>query len=269
MSPVHQVPAHLPPLLRIAVEAAWAAGDVLARQYGRLRDSEELSRLARTSEMAVVERIRKYHSFHRVCGRELGLGEEGGGDDNLWLVDGLDGAGNFFWQLPFFSVSLAFMHKGLFKCAVVFSPMQTETFLCSSQGFAFLDDSRIGVARVEGLRDSLFLSGGSDSDLQCAAALRREGAQLRVPGCSSLGLCWLAAGRAAGFFGSRIHACSLAAGRLIASRAGAKEMLTAENFSPGSQEGEERQAEVSIIAAPPRTIDLLQQALAEANRSRQ
>ena len=242
--PLHQIPAHLPPLLRVAVEAAWAAGDFIARQYGRLKGSEELSRLAQASEMAVIERIRKYHSSHNFYGRNLGLGEEGGDQENLWLIDGLDGVGNFLWQLPFFSVSLAFMHQGLFKCAVVFSPLQPETFLCSSQGFALLDDGRIGVAKVDGLKDSLILSGGNGFDLQCAAALRHEGAQVRVLDCPSLSLCWLAAGRAAGFFGSHIHACSLAAGRLIAARAGAKELLTSENFMPTGQEEEDQQAEV-------------------------
>ena len=265
--PLHQVPAHLPPLLRIAVEATWAAGDFIARQYGRVRGGEELSRLAQASEETAVERIRKYHASHSFCGRRLGWRAEGGDDESLWLIDGLDGASNFRQQLPFFSISLAFMHQGLFKCAVVFSPMQPETFLCSSQGFAFLDDNRISVAGVEGLEGSLVLSGGAELDLQCASALRREGMQVRVLGCPSLSLCWLAAGRAAGFFGSHIHACSLAAGRLIASRAGSRELLTAENFVSSGGEGEDQQAEVSIVAAPPRIIDLLQNALVgEANK---
>ena len=262
--PLHQVPAHLPPLLRVAVEAAWAAGDLLARQYGRLRNSEELSRLALASEAEVVKRIRKYHDDHRFYGRMLGLVEEGR-DDDLWLVDGLDGADNFLWQLPVFSVSLAFMRRGQFKCAVVFSPMQPETFLCSSQEFSLLNDSRIGVARFGGLKESLILSGGRDSDLRCAAALRQEGAQVRVPGCPSLSLCWLAAGRSVGFFGSRIHACSLAAGRLIAARAGAGELLTEENFMPRGQEDESLQEKVSLVSAPPAAIDLLQSTLAKAN----
>ena len=267
--PLHQVPAHLPPLLRVAVEAAWAAGDFLARQYGRLKSDEEVSRLAQASEMTLVERIRKYHSYHSFYGRKLGLGEEEGDNEDLWLIDGLDGASNFLWQQPFFSVSLAFMHKGQFKCGVVFSPMKPETFLCSSQGFAHLDDSRLNVANADGLKDSLILSGSNGFDLQSAAALRQGGAEVRVLDCPSLGLCWLAAGRAAGFFGSNIHACSLAAGRLIAARAGARELLTAENFMPSNQEDEDQQAEVSIVAAPPRTIDLLRDALVEANTSRQ
>jgi myo-inositol-1(or 4)-monophosphatase len=102
-------------VMRILPEAA-ASKDV--RHKGPL---DLVTRADHEAERLIAERIRARYPHHGV------LAEEGtvATGDARWLVDPVDGTGNFAHGFPQFAVSIAFEERGAVQCGVVAVPPST------------------------------------------------------------------------------------------------------------------------------------------------
>lgn len=124
----------LPPeseLLRVAVEAARAGGDVTLEHFGgrlepqRKSDGSPVTVADRESEAAIREVIRARYPEHAI------LGEEGGaepGDPRVrWIVDPIDGTESFVHGVPLYTVLVAVEAEGRAVVGVVHAPALAET----------------------------------------------------------------------------------------------------------------------------------------------
>ena len=152
-----------------------------------------------------------------------------------WLIDPIDGTVNYLYGIPEYSVSVAAVlgdPRGEFRplAGVVFQPDHDELFWATADGPA--------MASVRGVQRELRADPATELGLSLVATgfgyrpeLRAVQAQIltrllpqirdiRRQGSAALELCYVAAGRQDAYYESGLNAWDLAAGWLIAERAG-------------------------------------------------
>jgi myo-inositol-1(or 4)-monophosphatase len=182
------------------------------------------------SERAIAATIRSAFPDHAVVGEESGRSGGAPGQAGLtWYVDPLDGTVNFAHGFPHFAVTAALVDAGGPLVGAVLDPLRGELFTASRGAGAALDGEPITVSGALRLAEALVIgsmAGGSADDPEHQVALQtavwRAGRAVRVTEAAALDLCWVAAGRADGFWESQLEPWDMAAGGLIVSEAGGR-----------------------------------------------
>jgi myo-inositol-1(or 4)-monophosphatase len=172
------------------------------------------------------------------CPDDAFLGEEGPDDeplpvnaDNLWIVDPIDGATNFFRSVPTFAISIGFRDANGFRVGVVFDPSRDELFSARFANGARLNGERI-YAHIPGEGEDAYeqsligtdLGGGTEERVKGLRAATHVGNRmlgLLMLGSPALGLCYVAAGRTHAYFHLGLHLWDVAAASVILQEAGA------------------------------------------------
>lgn len=143
-------------------------------------------------------------------------------EQGLWILDPLDGTGNFAVGIPFFSISLALVVGGRVEMAVVHHPTTGECFTAERGAGAWLGDERLGegfqpdLGHASALVDFKRLPTGLAAALATHPPYRSQ----RSFGSVALDWCWVAAGRCHLYVHGGQKVWDLAAGSLILSEAG-------------------------------------------------
>ena len=176
------------------------------------------------AEKAIVETLLEAYPDHAI------LAEEGGAQgqsDYLWIIDPLDGTTNFLHGFPQFAVSIGLQIKGVLNLAVIYDPTRNELFTATRGNGAHLNDRRLRVSKQTRLQESLIGTGFPyrdftylDDYLKMFRELLPKTAGLRRPGCASLDLAYVAAGRYDGFWEAGLKPWDIAAGVLLIQEAG-------------------------------------------------
>lgn len=218
-------------LLAIAQEAAQAAARELRARFGRhvggVRAKSGPTDLVSDADLAAEAAIRSVLA-HRRAGDAF-LGEEGGasGDGELrWVVDPLDGTINFLFGIPVFAVSVACEDAAGTVAGVVLDPSRDECFAATRSGRATLNGEPIRAPERDDLATAMVATGFSyDADVRARQAQVLTGVLPRVrdirrAGAAAIDLAWCACGRYDAFYERGLHVWDVAAGCLIATRAG-------------------------------------------------
>ena len=179
----------------------------------------------RIVDQLIIEEITKTYPTHSLLTEESGYYE--GDPDWLWIVDSLDGTGNFANGNPFFSVCLAFMHQGTLSLGTVYAPAINEFYLAERGGGAYLNQTRITVSTIRTLKKSyLYYCEGGDINRKRTGtllnALYPGVTDIRKLGSAGLETAWVAAGRGEAYCTTKIDPWDVAAGVLLVSEAGGK-----------------------------------------------
>jgi myo-inositol-1(or 4)-monophosphatase len=219
-------------LLAVAQEAAGVAAAELRSRYGRrhsgVRSKSGPTDLVSDADLAAESAIRSVLERQRP-GDSI-LGEEGGatGDGSLrWLVDPLDGTINYLYGIPAFAVSIACEDASGTLAGVVLDPLRDECFAATRSGAPTLNGDALPAFDPP---DSLGLAMVATGFAYDPAIRARQAAvvarvlphvrDIRRVGAAALDLAWSACGRFDAFYERSLNAWDLAAGALIASRAG-------------------------------------------------
>jgi myo-inositol-1(or 4)-monophosphatase len=220
----------LPPY-RVALDAARAAGRLIREQFGQAQavelkgERDLVTAVDRAAEALIVERIRAAFPDHAVLAEE-GTGRGRGGATHCWFIDPLDGTTNYAHGYPFCAVSIAYAVAGIVQVGVVYDPLHEELFTAAAGTGAYLNGQRLRVSTTPRLQHSLLISGFPYDRADMPRALRLWTAllplsqALRRDGAAALDLCYVAAGRADGFWERHLQPWDLAAGALIVREAG-------------------------------------------------
>jgi myo-inositol-1(or 4)-monophosphatase len=218
-------------LLAVAHEAAQAGGVELLSRFGGpqqgVRAKSSPTDLVSDADLAAESAIRDVLARRRPG--DAILAEEGGatGEGALrWIVDPLDGTINFLFGIPVFSVSIACEDSAGVLAGVVFDPIREECFEATRSGDAMLNGSAIRTPARSRLDQALVATG-----FAYEAALRARQAtvvarvlprvrDIRRLGSAALDLSWAALGRYDAYYERGLKRWDLAAGALIAERAG-------------------------------------------------
>ena len=245
-------------LLAVAQEAAAAAAAELLARFGErahgVRAKTTPTDLVSDADVAAESAVRRVLAERRpgdaIVGEEGGATGEG---DRRWIVDPLDGTINFLFGIPAFAVSIACENAAGTLAGVVLDPIRNECFAATRSTPPTVNGEPISSSGREDLATAMIATGFAYD-----AAVRARQAEvvtrvlprvrdIRRFGAAALDLSWSACGRFDAYYERGLHAWDLAAGSLIASRAGLEvRVLDATAEDPAG-----------VVVAPPALIEEL------------
>ena len=145
----------------------------------------------------------------------------------VWVLDPIDGTTNLIHDFKMSAVSLGLVDNGVPVLGIVYNPFTDELFSARRGEGAYLNGAPICVTSASKLSDSLVLVGTSpyrkdlaDVNFDIIKRLYVASEDIRRCGAASLDLCYLACGRAEGFFERNLKPWDYAAGIAILREAG-------------------------------------------------
>jgi myo-inositol-1(or 4)-monophosphatase len=149
--------------------------------------------------------------------------------DLQWIIDPLDGTTNFVHGIPFYSVSVALVSKGIPVLGVVYEINRDECFYAIQDGKAYCNDNEIRVSESNSLSESVITTGYPHRNfnhlpnyMDALSALMPQTQGMRRLGSAAADLAYVACGRVSCFFESNLNSYDVAAGGLIVLRAGGR-----------------------------------------------
>ncbi len=217
-----------------AIEAALRAGEVQQARYGQVIEVERkgtpidlVTEVDKECERIVLETLRGRFPGHDYVTEETALARTGA--RQVWFVDPLDGTLNFAHAYPCFCVSIALAVDGEVVVGVVFDPLRGDLFTAERGAGSFHNGRRMHVSSSEELITSLLITGFAyDIHDDTAFKLRRfvhmmgRARAVRRDGSAAIDLCYVAAGRADGFWEDRLQPWDMHAGNLMIEEAGGR-----------------------------------------------
>lgn len=246
-------------LLAVARDAAEAAATELRPRFGErargVRSKSSPTDLVSDADLAAESAIRSVLAARRPD--DAILAEEGGATDGgevRWVVDPLDGTINYLFGIPAFAVSIACEDGSGPLAGVVLDPSRDECFAATRSGEPTLNgEPMAGDRRAESLDVAMVATGfGYNPVIRAQQAdvlvrLLPRVRDIRRVGAAALDLCWCACGRFDAYYERGLNPWDVAAGGLIASRAG----LVVRDLAANGDEP------AGIVAAPEALIDEL------------
>lgn len=221
--------------LDVAIEAARRGGEIHKKYFQsglKIKTksaSFDLLTVADTeAEKAIVSLIKKHYPKHNFLAEEYHY--EKTPSDYTWIIDPLDGTNNFACGLAIFCASVALAYKGRVLAGAIYDVIRDELFYAEKGKGAFLNGKRIGVNAARSLKESMLITGfyysrGLDM-VETLNTIKRFFFKrilgLRRFGAAALDLCYVACGRAAGFWEFQLSPWDFAAGKLIVEEAGGR-----------------------------------------------
>ncbi len=163
------------PMLNTAVKAARRGASVINRasfDIDRLKVTEKqqndfVTEVDRAAEQAIIEVLQTAYPDHAILAEESGpsanLHDE---NENVWIIDPLDGTTNFIHGFPQYCVSIALQQRGQITQAVVYDPTRNDLFTATKGAGAYLNEKRIRVGKRDKMADALIGTGFPYRDMQ-------------------------------------------------------------------------------------------------------
>ncbi len=222
-----------PRCLDVAIEAAKTAGDILLQWRDRFTVTEKTRRDVVTeadleSQQAIESLIAQHFPSHGMLGEE-GLSRTGADANWRWIIDPLDGTGNYVHGVPYFAVSIAVEFEGELAVAVVLDPSHDELFTAVRDHGASCNGQPITVSsdRITDLDAALVTAslpvGVTEPNPPAIDRFLRvlcHAQHTQRTGSAALNLAYVAAGRLDGFFSTTLKPWDMAAGALLVTEAG-------------------------------------------------
>lgn len=223
------------PMLNTAIKAARRGASIINRASFDLdrvsitekKHNDFVTDIDNAVEQAIIEVLLNAYPSHAILAEESGasanLHDE---NENVWIIDPIDGTTNFIHGFPQYCVSIALQQRGVITQAVVYDPTRNDLFTATKGSGAYLNEKRIRVTKFDKLSDAL-IGTGMPSDLsrldeymQMFRLMTEKSQGLRRPGAAALDLAYIAAGRLDGFFEKGLQPWDIAAGSLLITESG-------------------------------------------------
>ncbi len=228
-------------LIRVMERAARKAGNRLRRDFGEVEHlqvsrkgpADFVSKADMRAERILYDELLVARPGWGFVLEEAGI-IEGDPDKPRWIIDPLDGTSNFLHGIPHFAVSIAAQEPRLdgkgwgdVTAAVIYHPINDQTYWAEKTRGAWLQDARLRVSARSQLSDALIATGipfqghGDFAEWsRIFGAIGPEVAGIRRFGAASLDMAYLAQGRFDGFWESGLNDWDTAAGCLLVREAG-------------------------------------------------
>ena len=226
-------------LLALALDIAKTTSEILVNQRPENMSYESKStpvdlvtEMDKAAERHIVERVKQ------VRPNDSFLGEEGTAlpPDNpsnvKWIIDPIDGTVNYFYNHPYWAISIGVEVDGEIQVGVVAAPLLHETFYAIKDGGAFaLHDGvkkQLKTNTGASIEKALISTGfGYDAERRkkqggLLAEMVVIARDVRRAGAAALDFCYVAAGRLDAYYEFGLYPWDFAAGSLIVTEAGGK-----------------------------------------------
>lgn len=215
-------------LVEVCIEAAKAAGghalDNLHRREEVLESFDHDVKLVMDRECQTIaeEVIHSYFPDHAILGEEGAIEKDHAFE---WIVDPIDGTANYKRGFSHWACSVAVQCDGEILAGCIFVPPLNECYSATVDGSALCNGEPIRAAKTPVLKQSTFFAGLTKDIDPRAVALFSEIAprvsKVRMLGSAAIDTCNVACGRSDGYYEPGLYVWDVAAGGLIARRAGA------------------------------------------------
>lgn len=227
--------------LEVAREAARESGALLMKHIGcvdhvvtKTTSVDLVTEVDIASGRAVLTRLLAAFPYDGAITEEPasleGLKPAPAGDARfVWVVDPLDGTTSYVHTFPYFCVSIALLLDGHPVAGVIYAPVDDELFAAVEGERATLNGTPIAISSRGELNEALLVTGFSydrtwplERQIRMQYAFLKRVQGLRRNGAAALDLCYVAAGRADGYWELEMKDWDLAAGAVILRAAGGR-----------------------------------------------
>ncbi len=237
-----------PAIINIFEKAARKAGKILTRDFGEIENlqihSKSIGDFVTNADLKVeknlLETLKYYYPDYTFISEEAG---EIKGDENIIIIDPIDGTSNFIHGIPHVSIVIAKISNDEITDGIIYNPILNEFFWSSKGKGAWCNNKRLRVSNRLILSDCLIGTGlpfgkrtynnylvEIDQILKSTAGIRRLGS-------AALDLAYVAAGKLDGFWEKDINLWDISSGVLMVKEAGGKtSRINGENWSIKSRE---------------------------------
>lgn len=220
------------PMAEIAEQAAREGGRILEEWAKKFTVSEKsranlVTEADFASQKAIHSLLQDSYPSHGFLGEE-GLSAEGEDADFRWIIDPLDGTGNYVHRFPYYGVSIALEYQTELVVGVVYDPNRDELFQAIKGEGTTLNGESVSVSNNETLDQSMLMASlPVASDPSNPAVMRflnvlPRAQSVQRSGSAALNLSNVAAGRLDGFWSTSLKPWDMAAGVLLVTEAGGK-----------------------------------------------
>ncbi|KKR78548.1 MAG: Myo-inositol-monophosphatase [Candidatus Wolfebacteria bacterium GW2011_GWC1_43_10] len=145
---------------------------------------------------------------------------------NVWIVDPLDGTTNAKHEIPFYSISIAYVQYGKVIAGGIYDLLRDEFFYAEKGKGAFCNGKPIIITDATSI-DGLIINIGSPYNQEnfqltypFGKAFHEHGARIVNFGSSALECAWVANGRLGAYLEAGLKSWDIAAANLLVSEAG-------------------------------------------------
>lgn len=209
------------------------SGEILKKYFGKQLELDHKSSSAdyRTkadieTEDSIIKAIDQIFPFYNIIAEECG--EIQRGSEYTFIIDPLDGTNNFVLGIPAFASSVALMKNGEIIYGVIYCPVTDEIYYAEKGKGSFLNNKPIKVNSENNIKNTTvgyFCNYATPQKqiMEARANLSKAGIRRFLDLWSpAFCYCGLACGRIEALINNKIELYDFAAGKLIASEAGAK-----------------------------------------------
>jgi len=205
--------------LNIMIKASEKASKSLIRDFGEIENlqvsmkgpSDFVTNADKKVEKILIDELSKAKKNYSILSEESGY-IKNNDEDNIWIIDPIDGTTNLFHGIPHFCICIALKSYEVITTGLIFDPIKDEMFYAEKNNGSYLNNKRIRVSKKKNLNECLFASNGKKyKNVQLAN---------RNSGSAALDMAYVASGRYDGFFQENLNLWDIAPGILLIEEAG-------------------------------------------------
>ena len=205
--------------LNVMIKAVEKASKLVIRDFGeveKLQISKKgprdfVTKTDKRVESIIIEELSNTKKNYSFLSEEIGK-IKNKDEENIWIIDPIDGTTNFLHGIPHFAICIALQSNKEIVRGLIFDPIKDEMFFAEKNKGSYLNNQRLRVSKKNVIDDCLF---SSNHD-----GVKFSNLNIRYTGCAALDLAYVAAGRFDGFFHNDINIWDVAAGSLMVREAG-------------------------------------------------
>ena len=110
-------------------------------------------------EKIIIEELKKARPNYSFISEEKGK-EKGKDQNNIWIIDPIDGTVNFLHGIPHFAISIALKSNDEIVSGLIYDPIKDEMFFAEKNNGAFFNNQRIRVSSKNKIDECLFATSG-------------------------------------------------------------------------------------------------------------
>ena len=209
------------PNLNIMIKACEKVSKVIIRDFGEIENlqvakkgpKDFVTKTDKRVEEILINELSKFKKKYSFITEENGI-IKNSDNDNVWIIDPIDGTTNFLHGIPHFAISIALRSNDEILSGVIFDPIKNEMFYAEKNNGSYFNNQRIRVSNKNKLDECLF---GTNIE-----GVKFTELNVRCSGSAALDLAYVGAGRLDGSFQNNLNIWDIAAGILIVEEAGGK-----------------------------------------------
>lgn len=184
-----------------------------------------VTEIDKQSEQAIIAFIKSNYPSHSILAEESGL--DRADSEYLWVIDPLDGTGNYAQGLPIFAVSIALQYQGETVLGVVYAPILNQMFTAIKRQGAYLNGERLYISDKKELIECVLATGfpydianNPVNNINYFSEIVLQARAIRRMGSAAYDLACVAAGKFDGFWELNLLPWDVAAAVLMVEEAG-------------------------------------------------